>query len=195
MPFRRTRRRGKPRKVSKAVKSYVNRTISSKAETKFLLFHMDNHVWNISNPVKLDLLTCAQGTDQNERIGNRIQLMSVLIRIQALTDDTNFARCFLAWVRDGSAASAITLSTTDAVDFDQFIIKWDSKKPLQLQAVNTIGNVYTNFHHLRTKKIIHYNDETSGSKEGFNLVLLMLNGSASANIGLNYEIRVFYKDL
>lgn len=192
MPFRRKRR--KTRKVSKAVRSYVHRTIKSKAETKFLLLHGDNFTWNASNPLKLDLLGIGQGVDQNQRIGNRIQLTSVSVRLQAITDDTSYVRCFLAWVRDGDLSATVTLGLTSAIDFDQFIIKWDSKKPMELPGMNT-DSVWFNRKFLRTKKTIHYDSAVGTSFQGHNLILQLYNGSSSVNIGLNYEVRVFYKDL
>ncbi len=166
----------------------------SSAETKFLLLAADGVIFNDSNPLKFDLLKIAQGTDQNQRIGNRIQLTSVAIRIQHAIQDTAFMRSLLMWVRDGDASSTISLGTTEAIDFDQFIIKWDSKKPAPKLAMNA-DIIWQNRKFMRTRKVIHYDSNLDSSHQGHNLVLQFYTSATTTVTACNYEIRVFYKDI
>lgn len=109
MNKRKTYKKRKP--VSKAVVSYVNRTISRNVEKKFYPIQLTNEFSSISTTwVEEDTCAVAQGVSYGGRIGNKIRITSFelqgVISTQA-ADNYNTIRIVLALWEQGAGTSPL----------------------------------------------------------------------------------------
>lgn len=79
-------RKGRKCKVTKCVKKYVKSTLHRNIENKFYTSEAQNQVIYCANsnqtPVMFDLIpTIAQGSTESQRIGNKIKIMSAVMKI------------------------------------------------------------------------------------------------------------------
>lgn len=198
MPYAKNK---KFRQPSKAVKNYVQRTISKNIETK-----QRDLSWDCISiqdpgrtPIASNLIDLSQGDTQNTRAGNQVFVTGFYGKfVVAGADTTNIVRMVVYIPRDPTdTLAADTIGVTSLIDQDSYTVLYD--KYITTSSAGENAKVFTvakNFHRGSRKglRVIWNGVGTTDITKNFIKLYVVSDSGAVSDPCLSGHLRTYYKD-
>lgn len=209
--------KAKAKKVPKAIKSYVKKTIEHETEDKFL--SLDNQTTVTTNAGTVNLLNgMVVGTTVGTRLGNKVRLVGLQMRFvatAAIATNVNWFRIILIADKQANAAIpgvANILQTATAafrpfstfnpdVVPSRYTILYDRTHRIDIEGGSTDvpKNLFIKINKYSWKKnplLVQYNGNNTGliTDINKNSIYLLTYSPSAVGVSLNWQSMLYYDD-
>lgn len=173
-------RRFKKRRVAPAVKRFVRKAITKRAEVKKFTVTWNNAINTSGSTSDVQLSGISQGDGNNERIGSTVKARSLWTRINITRgDDTYNVVRIILYSPKNSQVQYMTndsVTTTSPLDYDKYKI-WADKQVL-LDADEHVQKIQ--FRHNLRGMVMRWSGDTGAVPLQGNLKMIMVSDSTTA---------------